>query len=175
MLLPLLVLISITSVPKNSNCQLFCNEVSLSSSYSSLGSPRVRSLGRHTQLGSTAVIGSWRRNSNSAKSFPLFHNRNVICREHIINSSCENGYRRCLQSWSVCCIKSKVVWRWTLMRNDMKVLIAEGPIRHPAFNSSLFLLKGGKASKLCFVLLEVIYFRSFYSILFNIAHWPHCR
>lgn len=57
-----------------------------------------------------------------------------------------------------------------LMRNDMKVLIGEGPIRHPAFNSSLFLLKGGKASKLCFVLLEVIYFRSFYSILFNIAH-----
>lgn len=57
-----------------------------------------------------------------------------------------------------------------LMRNDMKVLIAEGPIRHLAFNSSLFLLEGGKASKLCFVLLEVIYFRSFDSIIFNIAH-----
>lgn len=46
-----------------------------------------------------------------------------------------------------------------LMRNDMKVLIAEGPARHPAFNSSLFLLEGGRASRLRFVLLEVIYFR----------------
>lgn len=71
-----------------------------------------------TQLGSTAVTGSWRRKSNSAKSFPLFHNRNVIWREHIINSSCENGYRQHLQSWRVCCIKSKVVWRWALFDEE---------------------------------------------------------
>lgn len=118
MLLQLLVLISITSVPKNSKYQLFCNEVSLSSSFPALEVLVWGHWAAHTQLGRTAVIGSWRRETNSAKSFPLFHNRNVIWRDHIINSSCENGYRQRLESQGVYCAKSKVVWRWALFDEE---------------------------------------------------------